>query len=203
MVSYTPDRDVIDRGVEHRQRAEHLNQHVGFKASYRLNYFDIGYAFGYNIGAESNVQNTKDGQLLGFGKQRVTWFSNALGIYAYPLGNKGKLRPYLYAGGIFYASETTTSEFLNIYNVYNPAGEDITSGTIQWTSPARSAGFDAFGLQASVGLKYLFTEQFGINLAISTSSFQSDVPKNLPKHIQVYQAEIGLIFRTLKTKLPL
>lgn len=203
VLSYTPHRDVINRGVEHHQRAEYLSPHVGLKASYRLKYFDIGYGFGYNIGSESNIRNTKDGQEIGFGTQNLQWFSNALGAYVYPLGNKGKIKTYLYFGGIFYISEITTNEFFNSYTIENPLGTEVASGIVQWTNPARSAGFIALGIEANVGIKYLVNEHFGFNLSIGTNSFQSNIPRDLPKHLQIYQVEVGLIFRTLKTKLPL
>lgn len=198
------DMDITqhDRGIAIKQRNRPQANTMSLALRYRINQcYQVIYGFGIHHFANTELTSAVHDDRQ-HSPQEVSGFSNNLGINFYPFPNRDKFRPYLYLGMAHHAVKLQRMEI--DYRFEIPAkGVDELPTTVSFSHPAYNGDAGGFGGELLIGFNTLDSERFGVTLSLGTAAFYQRHTAFLPRLVYVPRAQLGLVFRTLKTKMPL
>ncbi len=199
---YNMDVKLIDRGVTVNQRSQLATGTASLAVEYKLGRFNLTYTFGYLQPVNSTVTSTYAAADDVNSEQRLSGFSNAAGLSVYPFRNANRFRPYLYAG-LTHHQLTLRRDAITHVNLVPPQNNDELPTKVSFEHPAYHGSVGGAGAELGLGVKYLEGERFGFSLGVVAGGIYQGHTAYIPALIYTSRAEIGLVFRTFKTKMPL
>lgn len=199
---YDMSMTLHDRGITVSQKSRSQAGTASLNLRYRLNQrYHVGYTFGYYFFGNSQFTNTY-GAVTHSMDQELGGFSNSVGLYLYPIRQQNKFRPYIYAGLVHQDVRLTRGEVDYRFEVPNGSQEELPT-TVAWSHPAYSGPIGGFGGELLIGFNYLEDERFGYVFSVGSGAIYQQHNPYIPKLIYVPRAQVGVVFRMLKTKMPL
>lgn len=199
---YDMSMTLHDRGITVSQKSRPQASTASLNFRYHLNQrYHVGYTFGYYFFGDSQFTNTYRNDTRSIA-QELAGFSNSLGLYLYPIRQQNRFRPYIYAGLVYQDVRLTRGEVDYRFEVPNGSQEELPT-TVAWSHPAYSGPIGGFGGELLIGFNYLEDERFGYVFSVGTGAIYQQHNAYIPKLIYVPRAQVGVVFRMLKTKMSL
>lgn len=201
---YDMDMTLLDRGLSVKQKSRPQANTVSLALRYRISQrYHVAYAFGVHLFEPSQV-SSRYGNSDVLTPQKLSGFSTSIGSYVYPFRFRlqHKFRPYLYTG-LTYQAITLRRNAVE-YQMEVPAnGPQELPTTVSWAHAAYRGGVGGVGAELLIGFNFLDTERFGFSFSLGSAAIYQTHTGFVPQLIYVPRAQLGLVFRTLKTKMPL